>query len=72
MQTLAIPIDEYQNLVQQVNLLKQQELLQQMNKLIDLMYQSKYGFYLGDNTDDLAEYSMNDIGHLAGDCWDEL
>ena len=72
MQTLAIPIDEYQNLVQQVNLLKQQELLKQMNQLIDLMYQSKYGFYLGDSTDDLTEYSLNEIGYLAGDCWDEL
>lgn len=60
MQTVQIPLDEYDKLIVQNRLLQQSELLQQINQVLDLMYESKYGLYLGDYTEDLTEYSINE------------
>lgn len=72
MNTVSIPIDEYQNMLQQLNLLKKQEMLKQVNELIELLYQSKYGLYLGDYTDDLTEYVLTSTNDLVGDCWNDV
>ncbi len=72
MNTISIPADEYQNMLQQISLLKHQDVLKQVNELIDMLYQSKYGLYLGDYTDDLTEYSINSTLELAGDCWNDV
>jgi hypothetical protein len=60
MKTIQIPISEYQKLQEELALLKDSELLQTVNKLIDFLYQDKYGLYMGDYTGDLTEYSVNE------------
>jgi hypothetical protein len=60
MQTVQIPLDEYDKLIAHNRLPQQIELMQQINRDLDLMYESKYGLYLGDFTEDLTEYSINE------------
>lgn len=60
MKTIQIPVSEYQRLQEELALLKNSELLQTVNKLIDFLYQDKYGLYMGDYTEDLTEYAVNE------------
>lgn len=59
MKTIQIPVSEYQRMQEELELLKNSEFLQSVNKLIDFLYQDKYGLYMGDYTEDLTEYSIN-------------
>jgi len=63
MQMIQIPEEEYRVLKEQIALLSDTALLKKVNKLIDLLYQEKYGLYMGDFTDDLTE-------HTVGRQWD--
>jgi hypothetical protein len=74
MQTVTIPTDEYSALKNELSLLKEQELLFKVNNLIDLLYESKYGLYLGDFTDDLTQANINSIEEwkISGDVWNEV
>mgnify|MGYP000943736368 FL=1 len=74
MQTITIPIDEYGALKNEISILKEQELLHKVNNLIDLLYESKYGLYLGDFTDDLTQANINSIEEwkIAGDAWNDV
>jgi hypothetical protein len=56
---VQMPVAEYQRLLEELALLKNTELLQKFHRLIDLLYQDKYGLYMGNDTDDLSEYSTN-------------
>lgn len=74
METISIPISEYNSLKNEIKLLKNQELLQKINNVIDLMYESKYGFYLGNYTDDLTEVTIGEMNEwqVSGDVWNEV
>jgi hypothetical protein len=72
MDTIQIPLSEYQALKEQINLLSNTELLNKINKLIDLLFEEKYGLYLGDYTEDLTQYSISENLKDAGSNWDNL
>jgi len=72
MNTIDLPISEYQSLVEENTLLKNSELLEKVNRLIDLLYQDKYGLYLGNHTDDLTEYSVNNHWNESESSWDAV
>jgi len=74
MKTVIIPVEEYNMLQNQVNYLSNQDLLEKVNVLIDLMYERKYGLYLGDFTSDLEEISLNNVTEWSksGDVWNEI
>lgn len=55
---MEIPVSEYQRLQDELSMLKDTELLKKLNRLVDYLYQDKYGLYLGDNTDDLTEFAI--------------
>jgi hypothetical protein len=59
METIQVPVTEYQRLQEELALLKDTELLQTFNKLIEFLYQDKCGLYMGDCTEDLTEYSIS-------------
>jgi len=61
MKTIQIPLQEYQQLQEQLKLLKDKDLLQKLDKLIDLLYQEKYGLYMGDYTEDLTNNAWDDV-----------
>ena len=72
MKTIQIPVSEYQRLQEELALLKNSELLETVNKLIDLLYQDKYGLYMGDYTEDLTEYTVNEAWEGAQSGWDNV
>lgn len=69
---IQVPLSEYQRLKDELSLLKDSELLKKFNKLIDLMYEDKYGLFMHDFTDDLAEYSINKNWKNEPSRWDNL
>jgi hypothetical protein len=64
MQTITIPLEEYQKLKNMVNLVSDHTLLSKLNTLIDLMYENKYGLFMKDFVDDLTEQTIIN-------CWDD-
>lgn len=72
MQTVEIPLSEYQRLQEELELLKNTELLRNFNKLVDLLYQEKYGLFMGDYTDDLTEAAVNEAWTDEASKWDDV
>jgi len=56
---LQIPLSEYQLMQEESALLRSTELLEKMNRLVDLLFQAKCGLYMQDYTEDLTAYSLN-------------
>jgi hypothetical protein len=50
-----IILNEYEALKKELELLRNSPLLEKLNKLIDLLYEEKYGLYMHDYTDDMTE-----------------
>jgi hypothetical protein len=40
--------------------------------LVDFLYQDKYGFYMGDFTDDLTEFAVDNSWDDAANDWDNV
>jgi len=74
METISITKDEYLSLKKENELLRNQEILQKMNLLIDLMFEKKYGLYMGDHTDDLTGATIDNLTEWQTDSevWDEI
>jgi hypothetical protein len=70
--TISIPLAEYQNLKEELELLKNTELVNKLNRLIDLMFQEKYGLYLSDFQDDIVNEEMKRIWGTAPSNWDNV
>jgi len=58
MDTIQIPVEEYQKMVQTISLLQNNDMLQKINTLVEILYESKYGLFMKDFTEDLTEYSI--------------
>ena len=61
MDTIQIPTNEFNKMQEELALLKNSDMLKKLNRLIDLLFQDKYGLYMGNYTDDLTEQSVNNI-----------
>ena len=72
MNTVQIPLSEYTTLKEELALLKNTELLRNFNKLVDLLYQDKYGLFMGDYTDDLTEGAVNQAWSDGPSEWDNV
>ncbi len=55
---IQIPLKEYEAMKEAILLFKDTELLKKLNRLVELMYQEKYGLYLGNDTSDLIKASV--------------
>ncbi len=69
---IQIPLSEYQNLKKTIKLLSDNSLLKKVNKLVDLLFEEKYGLYMANNTDDLTEHSINSSWKDEKTGWDKL
>ncbi|HNI44531.1 MAG TPA: hypothetical protein PKH93_01370 [Chitinophagales bacterium] len=73
MDTIQIPLNEYQFMQEELILLRDTDLLVKMNRLIDILFQEKYGLFMQDYTGDLTEYSMNNAWKKEDtNAWDNL
>ncbi len=72
MNTVQIPASEYQRLKEELALLKDTELLLNFNKLVDFLYQDKYGLYMGEFTEDLTEHTINQAWPNEPNEWDKV
>jgi hypothetical protein len=72
METIEIPKTEYQRLQEELALLKNNELLKTVNKLVDFLYQDKYGLYMGEYVDDLTEHSVDRAWENVPSEWDKV
>jgi len=70
--SIQIPLSEYQNLKKTIELLSDNSLLIKVNKLVDLLFEEKYGLYMANNTDDLIEHSINNSWKDEETRWDKL
>ena len=70
---IQIPFKEYQQLQEEIALLKDVDLLKKLNRLIELLYRDRYGLVMTDQTDDLTEYAVNNLWKNEDtDAWDNL
>lgn len=72
MEKIEIPLSEYNSLKEEIEILKNNALLEKMNKLIDFMFKEKYGLYMGDYTDDLTEFVVSDTYSKDKTLWDDI
>lgn len=72
MNTISIPISEYQRLTNELELLRNSDLLLKINHLVDLLFQDKYGLFMSDYTDDLTEYAINKNWTNETSVWDRI
>ncbi|MBD0280365.1 MAG: hypothetical protein ICV51_06910 [Flavisolibacter sp.] len=70
--TVQIPRQEYEALKEEIALLKDNELLQKVNRLVDLLFEEKYGLYLGNYTGDLTEAVLQNAWPSEKSAWDNV
>lgn len=71
-ETIQISVKEYEAMKEELSLLKDNILLEKMNRLVSLLYEEKYGLYLGDNTNDLTETSVLKNWQSSNSVWDNV
>ena len=59
MESITLPKEEYLKLHKEIQLLRNNEFLKKVGELIEILFEEKYGLFMGDYTDDLTEYSIN-------------
>ena len=69
---IQIPVKEYEAMKETISLLKDTDLLKKINRLVELMYEEKYGLYLGDNTSDLTSASIQNNWQEPNSAWDNV
>jgi len=69
---IQIPLKEYEAMKEEISLLKDTELLKKINRLVELLYEEKYGLYMGDNTSDLTNVSIQKNWQEANSPWDNV
>ena len=69
---IQIPLKEYEAMKEEISLLKDTELLKKINRLVELLYEEKYGLYMGDNTSDLSNVSIKKNWQEANTPWDNV
>jgi hypothetical protein len=69
---IQIPLKEYEAMKEEISLLKDTELLKKINRLVELLYEEKYGLYMGDNTSDLTNVSIKKNWQEANSPWDNV
>lgn len=69
---IQIPVKEYEAMKETILLLKDTELLKKVNRLVELMYEEKYGLYLGNDTSDLTSVSVEKNWKQPNSAWDNV
>ncbi|HEY5462302.1 MAG TPA: hypothetical protein VIJ95_03525 [Hanamia sp.] len=71
-ETIQISVKEYESMKEELSLLKDNILLEKVNRLVNLLYEERYGLYLGNNTNDLTEASVLKNWPSSNTAWDNV
>jgi len=71
-EVMQIPVKEYELMKEEISLLKDNSLLGKMNRLIELLYEEKYGLYLGNHTNDLTLTAIKNNWSEENSVWDNV
>jgi hypothetical protein len=71
-QTVEIPVAEYNAMKEEIALLKDQPFLKKVNRLVELLYEERYGLYLGEDTNDLTEAAIWQNYSTEKSNWDNV
>ena len=71
-EVIQISAKEYELMKEEISLLKDNILLEKLNKLVEILYEEKYGLYLGDDTSDLTEASIQNSWPQEKSAWDDV
>lgn len=71
-ESIQIPLKEYEMMKEEIALLKDNVLLEKLNRLVDILYTEKYGLYLGNNTSDLTEAAILSNWSHEKSVWDDV
>ncbi len=69
---IQIPVKEYELMKEEISLLKNNTLLEKLNRLVEILYEEKYGLYLGDDTADLTEAFIQNTWPQEKSVWDDV
>jgi hypothetical protein len=69
---VQIPLKEYQAMKEKLSLLEDSEFMNKLARLVDLLYEEKYGLYMGNNTSDLTAASMQKAFEEPNTAWDNV
>jgi uncharacterized membrane protein len=69
---IQIPVKEYEAMKEKISLLTDTALLEKMNRLIEILYEERYGLYFGDQTHDLTEAAVQKNWPLQNTAWDNV
>jgi len=71
-ETIEISVKEYEAMKEKISLLSDSELIKKFNRLLEIIYEEKQSLYLGNNTSDLAEASINHLYKESTDAWNNV
>jgi hypothetical protein len=71
-ETIKISVQEYEAMKEELALLKDNVLLKKINRLVELLYEEKYGLYLGNHTTDLTEAAIQKNWPSLNSAWDNV
>lgn len=69
---VQIPLKEYEAMKEKLSLLENSELMKKLTRLVELIYEEKYGLYLGDSTTDLTAASLQKAFQETNSAWDNV
>jgi hypothetical protein len=69
---IQIPRKEYEAMQEKISLLQDSDLVRKLTRLVELIYEEKYGLYLGDDTSDLTASSLKGAFTGSNSAWDNV
>jgi hypothetical protein len=70
--TIQIPLKEYEAMKEELSLLKNNVLPENINRLAELLYEEKYGLYLGNDITNLTANSISNNWPSQNSAWDNV
>ncbi len=73
MSLIQIPLEDYKIMQEELQLLRNTELLTKVNRLVDILFEEKYGLFMKDYTADLTESAIDNAWKNEDtNAWNEI
>ena len=71
-EVVQIPLKEYEEMKEKLSLLQDSDLVKKLNRLVDLLYEERFGLYMGNETSDLTAASIQRAFQEQNSSWDNV